>query len=60
MLTSRELKAADPDRAGTLNKKEFLTVIEQRSRRADADRDGTLDARELGTRPGRSLTRLLR
>jgi Ca2+-binding EF-hand superfamily protein len=59
-LSAKELAAADPDHDGTLTKDEYLTVVEQRFRAADPDHDGTIDARELHSRAGRALLRLLK
>jgi hypothetical protein len=59
-LNAKELAAADPDRDGTLTADEFLAVVEQRFNAANPDKDGTLDAKELNTRAGRALLRLLR
>jgi Ca2+-binding EF-hand superfamily protein len=59
-LTAKELAAADPDHDGTLTRDEYLAVVEQRFSAADPDHDGTLDARELNTRAGRALLRLLK
>jgi Ca2+-binding EF-hand superfamily protein len=59
-LTVRELNAADPDRDKTLTKDEYLAVVEQRFKAADPDHDGTLDSKELKTKAGRALLRLLR
>jgi Ca2+-binding EF-hand superfamily protein len=59
-LSAREFAAADPDHDGTLTLQEYLAVVEQRFNAANPDKDGTLDARELNTRAGRALLRLLR
>jgi Ca2+-binding EF-hand superfamily protein len=59
-LTPKELAAADPDHDGTLTKDEYLAVVEQRFAAADPDRDGTLDAKELETKAGQALLRLLK
>src|SRR3981189_3055211 len=59
-LTQNELAAADPDHDGTLTKDEYLAVVEQRFRAADPDHDGTLDAKELNTKAGQALLRLLK
>ena len=59
-LTAKEFAAADPDHDGTLTKDEYLAVVEQRFNAANPDRDGTLDAKELSTRAGRQLVRLLK
>src|SRR5262252_2784659 len=58
-VTNREFAAADPDKDGTLTKDEYLAIVEQRFKAADPDNDGTLDAKELSTRAGRALLRLL-
>jgi Ca2+-binding EF-hand superfamily protein len=59
-LSEREFAAADPDHDGTLTMEEYLGLVEQRFNAANLDKDGTLDARELDTRTGRALLRLLR
>jgi Ca2+-binding EF-hand superfamily protein len=59
-LTPKELAAADPDHDGTLTKDEYLAVVEQRFAAADPDHDGTLDAKELETKAGQALLRLLK
>jgi len=59
-LTARELRAADPDRDNTLTKDEYLALVEKRFKAADPDNDGTVDSKELKTRAGRALLRLLR
>jgi Ca2+-binding EF-hand superfamily protein len=59
-LTPKELAAADPDHDGTLTRDEYLAVVEQRFSAADPDHDGTLDAKELNTRAGQALLRLLK
>jgi Ca2+-binding EF-hand superfamily protein len=59
-LPPKELAAADPDHDGTLTKDEYLAVVEQRFAAADPDHDGTLDAKELETKAGQALLRLLK
>jgi EF hand len=59
-LTPKEFAAADPDHDGTLTKDEYLAVVEQRFTAADPDHDGTLDAKELSTKAGQALLRLLK
>ena len=58
-LGAREYAVADPDKDGTLSKDEYLAIVEQRFKAADSDNDGTLTAKELNSRAGRSLLRLL-
>jgi Ca2+-binding EF-hand superfamily protein len=59
-LTPKELATADPDHDGTLSKDEYLAAVEQRFMAADPDHDGTLDAKELNTKTGQALLRLLK
>jgi hypothetical protein len=59
-LSAKELAAADPDHDGTLTKDEYLAIVEQRFNAANADSDGTLDAKELATKAGQKLMRLLK
>jgi Ca2+-binding EF-hand superfamily protein len=59
-MTAKELAAADPDHDGTLTKDEYLAVVEQRFGAADPDHDGTLDAKELNSKAGQALLRLLK
>jgi hypothetical protein len=58
-LSGAELTAADPDKDGTLSKDEYLKVVENRFKAADPDNDGTLDEKELRSRAGQALLRLL-
>jgi hypothetical protein len=51
---------ANPDKDGTLSKDEYLKVVERRFAAANRDGDGTLDERELRSRTGQALLRLLR
>jgi Ca2+-binding EF-hand superfamily protein len=59
-LTAKELAAADTDHDGTLTRDEYLALVEQRFSAADPDHDGTLDAKELNSKAGRALLRLLK
>jgi hypothetical protein len=54
------LKAADSDNDGTLDKNEYLALVEQRFKAADPDEDGKLDAKEQKTPAGKSLLHLLK
>jgi hypothetical protein len=58
-LNAAEFAAADPDKDGTLSKDEYLKVVENRFNAADPDKDGTLDEKELRSRAGKALLRLL-
>jgi Ca2+-binding EF-hand superfamily protein len=55
-LSAKELAADDHDHDGTLTKGEYLATVEKRFNAANRDR---LDAKELGSRPGRALKRLV-
>ena len=59
-LNAKDFAAADPDNDGTLDKDEFLALVEKRFKAADPDNDGTIDAKELKSAAGRSLARLLK
>jgi hypothetical protein len=59
-LSAKEFAAADPDHDGTLTLDEYLAVVEQRFNAANPDKDGTLDAKELHSKAGRALLRLLK
>jgi hypothetical protein len=58
-LRGHTAAAADPNKDGTLSKDEYLKVVENRFKAADPDNDGTLDEKELCSRAGQSLLRLL-
>jgi len=58
-VTPQEFAAADPDKSGTLSKAEYLTIVEKRFKAANPDNDGTIDEKELSSRAGRALLRLL-
>ena len=57
--TRKQSSAADPDKDGTIDKNEYLSVVEQRFKAADPDNDGTVDAKELASPAGKALGRLL-
>ena len=59
-LSATDFAAADPDHDGTLTLDEYLSVVERRFNAANPDRDGTLDDKELKTRAGLALLRLLK
>jgi EF hand len=58
-LSAAEFGASDPDKDKTLAKNEYLTLVEKRFKAADSDNDGTLDDKELHSRAGEALLRLL-
>ena len=57
-MSATEFASADPDKDGTLSKDEYLKV-KSRFKAADPDNDGTLDEKELRSRAGQALLRLL-
>ena len=59
VLGKKEFKAADPDNDGTLTKDEYLAIVERLFKKADVNNDGTLDAKELKSKAGRALKRLI-
>ena len=54
------LKTLDPDNDGTLDKNEFLALVEKRFNAANPGNDGTIDAKEIKSAAGRSLVQLLK
>ncbi len=58
MLTFQQFRKADKDKDGTIDKAEFLSVVDKLFRSADRDHDGTLDRKELDSSAGRALRRL--
>jgi Ca2+-binding EF-hand superfamily protein len=58
-VTPQEFAATDVDRTGTLSKAEYLAIVERRFKAAHPANDGTLDEKELTSRNGRALLRLL-
>ncbi|WP_442756105.1 EF-hand domain-containing protein [Methylocystis sp. JAN1] len=59
-LSKKEFKTADPDNDGTLDKNEYVAVVEVLFKAADPDNDGTLDDKEFGSKEGKSLLRVVR
>jgi EF hand len=57
-LNAKDFSAVDPDNDRTLDKNEFLALVEKRFKAADPG--GTIDAKELKGPAGRSLVRLLK
>jgi Ca2+-binding EF-hand superfamily protein len=55
----KEFNQADADNDGTLTKDEYLGLVEKLFNAADADKDGTLTAKELHSKAGRALLRLI-
>jgi hypothetical protein len=59
-LSAKEFAAGDPDNDHTLTKDEYLAIAEKLFKAADTDNDGTLTAKELHSKAGRALLRLMR
>jgi len=59
-LSRKEFKDANPDNDGTLDKNEYLALVEKRFKAVNPDNDGTIDAKELATQAGRALLRLIK
>ena len=59
ILSPEAVKKADRDKDMTLDKAEFLALVEVMFRLADHDHDGTLTAEELSSEQGRALVALL-
>ena len=58
MLTFQQFRKVDKDKDGTIDKAEFLAVVDKLFRVADKDHDGTLDRDKLNSSAGRALRRL--
>src|SRR5262245_37076800 len=58
-VTPQEFSVADRNRDGKLSKDEYLSVVESRFKAADAHNTGKVSERELFSRAGRPLARLL-
>src|SRR6266536_4742766 len=48
-VTAWQFRRADPDKDRTLDKNEYLALVEKLFRAADKDHDGTLDRKELNS-----------
>lgn len=59
-LSKKEFTEANPDNDGTLDKNEYLAVVEKRFKAANPDSDTTIDCKELGTKEGKALVRVLK
>ena len=58
IVVFQQFRKADKDHDGTLDRAEFLFLVERLFRVADKDHDGTLDRKELGSSAGKALLRL--
>ena len=59
VVGGKEFMSADPDHDGTLTKDEYLSIVEKLFKKADVDNDGTLDAKELRSKAGHALEKLI-
>ena len=59
-LSKTEFAAGDPDHDKTLTKAEFVAIVLAAFKAADTDGDGTLDAKELKSKAGLVVVRLLK
>ena len=59
-LSAKEFAAADPDKDSTLSKEEYVALVTKLFKQADVDGDGKLEAKELRSKAGRALLRLIR
>jgi Ca2+-binding EF-hand superfamily protein len=59
-IGKKEFAAADPDDDKTLTKDEYLALVAKLFKAADTDDEGTLDAKELKSKAGRALLKLIR
>ncbi len=59
-VSKSEFAAGDPDKDGTLTKDEYLSIVEKWFKAADTDNDGTLTSKELKTKAGKALVKLLK
>jgi Ca2+-binding EF-hand superfamily protein len=59
-LSNKAFVAADPDKDNSLTKDEYIAMAERLFKAADVENDGTLNARELRSKAGRALQRLLK
>lgn len=59
-LSEKEIAAADPDKDKTIDKNEYLSIVEARFKAANKDKDGTIECKELYSKSGQALLRLLK
>jgi Ca2+-binding EF-hand superfamily protein len=59
VIGEKAFAAADTDHDGTLSRDEYLALVQRLFKQADTDHDGTLDAKELRSKSGRRLKRLI-
>jgi Ca2+-binding EF-hand superfamily protein len=59
-LSKADFAAADPDNDKTLTKAEYTAVVDADFKAADADSNGKIEAKELKSKPGLSLEKLIK
>jgi EF hand len=59
-VSKADFAAADADKDTTLTKEEYSALVETKFKTADADKDGTLNAKELHSKAGKAVLKLLR
>ena len=59
IIGEKAFAAADTDQDGTLSKAEYMLLVQRLFKQADTDHDGTLDAKELTSKSGIMLKRLI-
>jgi hypothetical protein len=59
-LSEKEIAAGDPDKDKTIDKNEYLSIVEARFKAANKDADSTIECKELYSKNGKALLRLLK
>lgn len=59
-LSKKDFAAANPDKDGTLDKAEYAAVVEARFNAANPDKDATIECKELKSKAGKALLKLLK
>ena len=59
-LSEKEITAADPDKDKTIDKAEYLAIVEARFKAANRDADNSIECKELNSKAGHALLRLLK
>jgi Ca2+-binding EF-hand superfamily protein len=59
-LSKADFAAADADHDKTLTKDEYLAVVDADFKATDADSNGTIEAKELHSKPGMQLEKLIK
>ncbi len=58
-VDKKQLAAADPNKSGKLDLKEYMKVLDARFTAADVDKSGTVDTKELSSEAGKALLGML-